>query len=522
MKNWEDIIKDKLEGYESPLPEGSLAEFHSRREASHAAAGARSEETASHARSEEVAAGTRSGSAAPKKRSPLIWILPTAAAAILAAALFLRKPNEPDDLINTIQQPTTTVAVAATDSIDNAEPVQTLQPGQPVQLKAQASTPKAVLPASGDTQKTDAVEDVQQQEESQQATEPTKSDGAIADAAPDGTEEAAGPGQDGQTVSPSQDGQAGQQPNSGNTFDTRTATTINFPTVELDKTLKKASYNSKALATAGGAVGAGLLTTLLTSVDFGRLAAAPQPEGAADMRDAVASYLTTLKFFEQMGIDTSDPAILEYLFNNPLTGSWSPQKSLIEKLIELGVDPNDAVFLEFTEYMAAKNNYGTPTKPSNDPTPQISNLLKTAHHMPLKAGLSVRTPVSDKLYLTTGLDYSRYAFVYTYSQSGEIKEFERYLGIPLRLDWVFASSKMFDLYAGAGLKAEWCWTGSEGFSTSLLGASGIQFNLTDWLGVYVEPQLSWKMTLDKPTATTYRSEHPLMFAVATGIRLTID
>ena len=31
MKKWEDIVKDKLEGYESALPEGSLADFHARR-----------------------------------------------------------------------------------------------------------------------------------------------------------------------------------------------------------------------------------------------------------------------------------------------------------------------------------------------------------------------------------------------------------------------------------------------------------------------------------------------------------
>ena len=60
MKNWEDIIKEKLEGYESPLPEGSLAEFRSRRESA--------------------------GSPAAKKRTPLLWILPTAVAAALAAA----------------------------------------------------------------------------------------------------------------------------------------------------------------------------------------------------------------------------------------------------------------------------------------------------------------------------------------------------------------------------------------------------------------------------------------------------
>ena len=32
MRNWEDILIDKLEGYESPLPEGGLAEFRARRE----------------------------------------------------------------------------------------------------------------------------------------------------------------------------------------------------------------------------------------------------------------------------------------------------------------------------------------------------------------------------------------------------------------------------------------------------------------------------------------------------------
>lgn len=495
MKNWEDIIKDKLEGYESPLPEGSLAEFHSRRDSA--------------------------GSAAAKKRSPLIWILPTAVAAGLAAFLFLRQPGTPEGDIQNGWQPAATIAVANTDSTDTTEPAQPIQ--QPI---AQAATPKAVLPASRSTQKTDAVEDVQQ-EESQEATEPTKSDGAIADAAPDGTEKAAGPDQNGQTVSPSQngqavspsqDGQAGQQPDHGNIYDTRTATTFDFPKVELQKTRKNASFNFSALATAGGAVGAGLLTTLLTSVNFGHIVS--DPEGVAAMRDAHAQYIVMMQYLEALGIDTSDQNILEYLLGNSVDSATD--ENLIEKLIRLGVDPDDAALLSLTDYMSHKGISTIPTLPAANEPDLTNNLLKTSYRMPLKVGLSVRTPLAEKLYLTTGLDYSRYASVYTYSQSSEIKTFEHYLGIPLRLDWMFASSKRFDLYAGAGMQAEWCLAGSEGFSTSLLGAGGVQFNLTDWLGVYAEPQLSWKMSIDKPTATTYRSEHPLMFAVATGIRININ
>ena len=584
MKNWEDIIKDKLEGYESPLPEGSLAEFRSRREA--AAAGARREaaagtrreaaaagvrrEAAAGTHREAAAAGARTGSAAAKKLSPLVWILPTAVAAGLAAFLFLRQPGTPEGDGQNGWQPSTTIAVANTDSTDatepiqpvqsaqSAQPVQTLQPAQPAQLIAQATTPKTTQPASSGTRGTEPAGHQQATGQSESAghqqaaetaepgpeasaiaTEQTETNDAKADAAAAGTDKPAGPGQDGQAISPSQDGQAvspsqngqalspsqdgqtGGQPDSGNAYDTRTATTITFPTVELQKVGRDASYNYATLATIGGAAGAGLLTALATNIHFNNLPNS-EPDGANEMRSAHAEYLRLLNYLEKMGIDTSDPAVLEDLFNNPLTGSWSPQKSLIEKLIELGVDPDDPAYIAFADYLNKKGNPTIPTNPSTNDAAQPDKLLKTTHRMPLTVGLSVRTPVSEKLYLTTGLEYSRYTSVYSYSKAGDIKQFDYFVGIPLRLDWVFASSKMFDLYAGAGLKAEWCWTGSEGFSTSLLGAGGVQFNLTDWLGIYVEPRLSWKMTLNEPVLETYRSEHPLMFAVATGIRFTIN
>ena len=149
------------------------------------------------------------------------------------------------------------------------------------------------------------------------------------------------------------------------------------------------------------------------------------------------------------------------------------------------------------------------------------------HHFPLKVGLSAWIPVGDRLYVSTGLDYSRYQSELKYSRSGERKQLAHYLGVPVRLDWVFASGKRFDVYVGGGLEGEVCVGASlggmeiskDGFKLSLLGAGGVQMNLTQRLGLYVEPQLMWRIPTDNNALATYRSAHPLMFAVSSGLRI---
>jgi hypothetical protein len=482
MKNWEDIIKDKLEGYESPLPEGSLAEFHSRRDSAR--------------------------SAAAKKRSPLVWILPTAVAAGLAAFLFLRQPGTPGGDGQDSWQPSTTIAVANTDTTDAAEPVQTLQLARPAQLIAQATTPKTVLPA-----------------------EEAGPDETALPAA--GTDEPADPGQDGRAVSPSQDGQADVQPDSGNTYDVRTATTFDFPTVELQKVGRDASYNYAALATAGSALGAGLLATLATNINFGWLASNTEPDGVSEMRNAHAEFLKFLNYLDLHGIEYTpefEDALIALMHNS---AAISSSADIIGFFEDRGIDTSDPSFAEYIDYLASNMFHGGSTNnPKKDQTdePQVDNRQKITHHMPIKAALSVRTPVAEKLYLTTGLEYSRYVSTYTYSLSGNHKQVANYLGIPLRMDWTFVSNRWLDLYVGGGVEAEWCLgatmdgksIGKDKFSMSLLGAGGLQLNVTKNIGIYVEPEVSWKMTLEDPVLATYRTEHPLMFAVATGIRLTID
>ncbi|MBR5671086.1 MAG: hypothetical protein IKX11_04430 [Bacteroidales bacterium] len=532
MKNWEDIIKDKLEGYESPLPEGSLAEFHSRREANRAASPARSEETASGSSRDSA------GSAAAKKRSPLVWILPTAAAAGLAAFLFLRQPGTPGGDGQDSWQPSTTIAVANTDTTDAAEPVQpvrTAQPAQPVQpvqqvqssqpaqqLIAQAATPKAAQPATSDTQGTASTGQTEKADPAGQQQEAVQAE-------PTGQTETTGPAE------PANQPQVTNQPGPADNQDVRTATTFDFPTVELQKIGRDASYNYAALATAGSALGAGLLATLATNINFGLLASNTEPEGASEMRYAHAEFLKFLNYLDLHGIEYTpefEDALIA-LMHNSAASSSSASADIIGFFEDRGIDTSDPSFAEYIDYLASNMFHGGSTNnPKKDQTdePQVDNRQKITHHMPIKAALSVRTPVAEKLYLTTGLEYSRYVSTYTYSLSGNHKQVANYLGIPLRMDWTFVSNRWLDLYVGGGVEAEWCLgatmdgqsIGKDKFSMSLLGAGGLQLNVTKNIGIYVEPEVSWKMTLEDPVLATYRTEHPLMFAVATGIRLTID
>lgn len=153
------------------------------------------------------------------------------------------------------------------------------------------------------------------------------------------------------------------------------------------------------------------------------------------------------------------------------------------------------------------------------------------HYFPLKLGLSARVPIADKLYLSSGLDYSMYQSSFSYLYSGERKQYVHYLGIPLRANWVFASGKLFDVYVGAGLEGDICLAAydssgnkieKDGLSLSLQGVGGIQLNVTRHLGLYVEPQLIWRVPSEKNVLQTYRSAHPLMFSATAGLRINIE
>ena len=159
-----------------------------------------------------------------------------------------------------------------------------------------------------------------------------------------------------------------------------------------------------------------------------------------------------------------------------------------------------------------------------------TNALETphSHRMPFVVGLSVKFPVTEKIGVTTGLEYSLYSSSFSYPP-GEKPQLVHYLGIPVRLDWTFVSSRWMDAYLGAGVKGDLCLgatldgksIGKDGPAFRLLGAGGIQFNATRNLSLFVEPEINWTLPSDRRVLSTYSSEHPWMFTVATGVRINL-
>ncbi|MBQ3977527.1 MAG: outer membrane beta-barrel protein [Bacteroidales bacterium] len=174
-------------------------------------------------------------------------------------------------------------------------------------------------------------------------------------------------------------------------------------------------------------------------------------------------------------------------------------------------------------------DYATSADPKDIVAPKDFLTGPIKHHSPIKTGLSVRIPVSERLVITTGLEYSLYRSSFTFSQSGENKQSVHYLGIPVRLDWTFVSRRWFDVYLGGGLAGDYClgatFAGrkirSDGFGLSVLGAAGAQVNLNERIGIYIEPEVSWDALPGRSVLQTYRSENPFMFSLATGLRINL-
>lgn len=416
MKKWEDTIKERLEGYESTLPEGSYADFQ-------------------RLRADAKTPG--------KKVYPLAWVAAVAVAASLAAVLFLRQPKQADSGVKLVQQPVGGVQLQQppVEVLPVADSLAVEEPVVVAPLIAQAAGVKPAMSAT-----------------------PAKPAGRpiLAESEPDAKPQAEPEAVPTAAVSP-------ETPDPDD--DKETPVTVRedpfLPTGSPfipDKQPARKVNLKLAAPVAGGLLGTGALALL--AVNLVPMAV----RDAAEVGDSM----------------TSNPGSAP---NNP----------------DLGQQVNPPVCEDW--------------------------LLDTRHSFPLRLGASARISVWKNLYVTSGLEYSSYTSRFTYSYVGEKTQVAQYLGIPLRLDWVFPLGKRFDVYAGAGMQADFCLSakwGSEEIEGdrpvfSLGAAGGVQLNLIRNLGLFVEPQLSWRIpTGGTVLLQTYRTRHPWMFSVSAGVRINLE
>ena len=405
MKQWEDIVKGRLEGYESTLPEGSFAQFQKLR---------------------------AEGKQVPRKKVyPFVWAAAAAVAASLAAVLFLRQPAQPvEEGVQLVQQQPLQEQLPVADSLTVEEPVMATP------LMAQAVTVKPV----------------------KSATRPV-----IAQPEPQAEPEGTVP----ETPAP--------EPEEGRETPVTVREEPFIPTgspfIPENRPTKRVNLKVAA-PVAGGLLGTGALALLAAN-----LAPRSEKENFSSVADPNSGHNTG--------------HIPELGTNNPNGPGYQ--------------------------------------QPIGSPVCE-DRLLETRHTFPLRLGVSARIPVWNSLYVTSGLEYSLYTSRFTYSFVGEKTQVAQYLGIPLRLDWVFPLGKRFDAYAGAGMQADFClaatWD-SEAMQRdkpilSLGAAGGVQLNLTQMVGLFVEPQLSWRIPTSNDILLTYRTRYPWMFSVSAGVRINLE
>ena len=159
--------------------------------------------------------------------------------------------------------------------------------------------------------------------------------------------------------------------------------------------------------------------------------------------------------------------------------------------------------------------------------------------IPFSVGAGVKFPLGGRFFLGAGLNWSMLSssFEGTYQgASGDISHKMHYIGIPVNVYFDIYSSRIFKVYAHAGAEAEYCVSNRYFFHSSAsstdiseavkglqysVGAGlGLEFNVTEHLGIYLDP--SFRNYFPSGHPDNIRTSNPQMFNFEAGVRFNFD
>ncbi len=175
--------------------------------------------------------------------------------------------------------------------------------------------------------------------------------------------------------------------------------------------------------------------------------------------------------------------------------------------------------------------------------------IKYNYGHPKQFGVSLKMPINDRLFITTG---PKYSFYHSKVERLDLinltkKDTEwniHYIGIPVCMNYSFINRKKFGLYFGGGIEPcicvhgrviyrnqsevkEYCLDNNyeglkkDGLGVSLLAIGGIEYFITTRIGLYIEPEFCWQLKTENNILPTYKREHPQMLSVSTGLRINL-
>ncbi|MBR5174554.1 MAG: hypothetical protein IKW89_01340 [Bacteroidales bacterium] len=164
--------------------------------------------------------------------------------------------------------------------------------------------------------------------------------------------------------------------------------------------------------------------------------------------------------------------------------------------------------------------------PGNQNMPMELNHTQYEHSYPYTLGISVGFPLSEKLFLTSGLDYSYCLSRITYSDNSKADQKAHYLGIPLHLDWIIIRNDKLSIYAGAGAEAYRCLFAQVGayqrikdrnIYYSAICLAGLKYEPVRGVGLFLEPQYSYSIPVKDPLIRSAITDSRDLFNVRAGI-----
>lgn len=146
---------------------------------------------------------------------------------------------------------------------------------------------------------------------------------------------------------------------------------------------------------------------------------------------------------------------------------------------------------------------------------------------PVSAALALSYDLTDRLAIESGLSYTTLQSTLA-MKAAPIAYSQHFIGIPLSASYKIVQGKKSSIYLKAGAMAEKCIaddsagsdTGKGDFFISASAAAGVNYKLTDWLGIFAEPYLSYHFDTPGISSTIYGTA-PLQPGLQAGLRLSL-
>ncbi len=321
-----------------------------------------------------------------------------------------------------------------------------------------------------------------------------------------------------------------------------------------------AATNAEVVKTASTDMGTGAAQVNLADATFGNVVSTPstgdiqyvparrkERNAAADEESRRRKELERTMQIEDYWGD------LFYRIENESSGRRTDNRTVASLYAgNFGAGSGDLTSYDMTKLAASnmlikESSSSIPSGPMGAPNTDGDQDITLRHRMPLNFGVSLMFPISDRLSIVSGLNYS-----YLYSSTtqplstgeGGVKQELHYLGIPVGVRYSFYRSRFMDFYLrgggsiekavyatrtedyGEGITPNVSKMGINGVQLSVDGAAGADFRLTRSMGMYLEAGAAYYFkggneSANFGTFTSYRTDNPVNFTLRIGVRFNI-